>query len=256
MNENVNIEFESEMPEEAVLNKDSGERMFTQSQLEEIISERLKRERKVNESLKSVKHVLSSACDSGLIKKGSYAEMAQELVCRLRGQAPSEPPCETSDEENGGLTQPVADTPDTSWVCGQDGKDAECGGNIKDTPEKAADGDGFLSVLSYLKENFPAASIEELLSGDLFERFARGRSGSAREIVDDFFGFASALSKRENEAVSEGYSSHASTAFSSGGSSEVELTSRQMEIAKSAGMSYREYAQMLESIPKSKGRII
>ena len=54
------IENESFAPENGAENKtdDKTERMFTQSELEEIISERLSRERKKNESLLSVKTLL------------------------------------------------------------------------------------------------------------------------------------------------------------------------------------------------------
>ena len=80
------IENESFAPENGAENKtdDKTERMFTQSELEEIISERLSRERKKNESLLSVKTLLKGAAEKGLLKGNSYAEMFTDR--RSRGQ--------------------------------------------------------------------------------------------------------------------------------------------------------------------------
>ena len=69
---------------DAVNTENEKEKMFTQEKLDEIIAERLSRERKVNEALNSVKTLLKSAAEKGLIKGGSYAEMAKELAEKLR----------------------------------------------------------------------------------------------------------------------------------------------------------------------------
>ncbi|MBQ7399098.1 MAG: hypothetical protein IJW06_01375 [Clostridia bacterium] len=256
-------------------NTDKQEKMFTQSQLEEIISERLSRERRVNESLLSVKTLLKSAADKGLIKGSSYAEMARELVGKLKNPSAENTAEEASDakeevpEEMCESTDEESDAKEISENGKQDFADADAkeksdaryvSGNTDDSAEnKEKDTqDGFVSMLCDIKSRYPKGEVEKLLSGDLFERFAKGKSGNIREIVDDFFSFISSFGERDDQNVkNDGYSSFASTAFSSqsgtvGGA--ANLTKQQMEIAKSAGMSYREYANLLESVPKRAGR--
>lgn len=261
MNDNVtlNANIDEVLPQTAVSDKETnGEKMFTQSQLEEIISERLQRERKVNESLSTVKQVLLGASDKGIVKKGSYAEMADELVRKLKSleedKTSESGKMKSSEYENLQGDSSSITPPDIS---GGGNSDVDDDGS-PDTKESENKGDDFLSVLSFLKSNYPEGILDRLLEGDLFERFAKGRGGSPREIISDFFDFASAVScGNANSNDAGGYSSFASTAFSSkagavtGGEG---LTPRQMEIARNSGMSYREYAQLLESIPKNKGR--
>ena len=57
-----------------------GEKKFTQEELEKLISERLKRERKNNAAISALKKTLDVMSDSGFIKSGSYSLMAEELT--------------------------------------------------------------------------------------------------------------------------------------------------------------------------------
>lgn len=261
MTENMNekiVENEAYVPVEGALDKEqkTQEKMFTQSQLEEIISERLSRERRINDSLSSVKNFLKSASEKGLIKNGSYAEMAKELVERL-SKKPEEAvhTAETVNE-----TCDEVSNADTSSVADEDGKtNAENDGGNNGMEEKRDTGD-FVSVLSALKAKYPRQTVEKLISTNQFERFAKGRSGSVEEIFDDFLSFISELDGRTEESDNDtNHACFASTAFSShSGTPDMgtNLTRQQMEIAKSGGMSYREYQNLLESIPKRMGRTI
>jgi len=254
MNDRINVNTDAVLPEAVENIENGGEKMFTQSQLEEIISERLGRERRVNESLKSVKQVLLGAVEKGLIKGDSYAEMADELVKKLKDASGEEKECAAEKETD---TQDVAaDFQITSEEPESDGVNVTNDGNdgIKETED---DDGGFISTLAYLKSSYPEKNLTKLLSGDLFERFAKGKSGSVKEILCDFFCFADALSERSENREAPSHSDIASTAFSSESGAPADfsgLTPRQMEIAKNSGMSYREYAYLLESIPKNKGR--
>ncbi|MBR2021211.1 MAG: hypothetical protein IJ939_02130 [Clostridia bacterium] len=262
------IENESFAPENGAENKtdDKTERMFTQSELEEIISERLSRERKKNESLLSVKTLLKGAAEKGLLKGNSYAEMAKELVERLKGSPTAEAEDKTEEVPEGAKTGGNAETSHddgqeySADADAEEEKDAGEAGGSNDGDENTAndENEGFMSLLCDIKSKYPKGDVEKLFSGDLFERFAKGRSGSMREIVDDFFSFVSSLGIKEDTAGNtDGYSSFASTAFSSNAGTigtGANLTKQQMEIAKSAGMSYREYANLLESVPKRAAR--
>ena len=61
-----------------------GEKKFTQEELDKLISERLKRERKNNAAISALKKTLDAMSDSGFIKSGSYSLMAEELTRLLR----------------------------------------------------------------------------------------------------------------------------------------------------------------------------
>lgn len=257
-NENV-----SHAPENGALNKteETGERMFTQSQLEEILGQRILRERKVNESLSSVKSLLKTAAERGLIKGSSYAEMASELAMKLRGgdgqekAQSTEEKAETAPSQAEENATPAAEGEAENNACNECGNDG-----VKKEKESENEGEGFTAFLSGIKAKYPKKELEKLFDGDLFERFAKGRSGNLMEIVDDFLGFMGSAGVGDEQNVPDvGHSSFASTAFSSQSGvpeNSTNLTKQQMEMAKSAGLSYREYAEMLESIPKRTGRTI
>lgn len=255
--ENTSIKT-SDVQNECTLNKEEQqqEKMFTQSQLEEIIRERLVRERKVNESLLSVKQLLKSASEKGLLSGSSYSEMANELIGKLRmtqkNDGSSEGTAESEQQTMLSQTCAAADADGKEEVVMTEGKEKE---------STAANSNlSFIEVLSDIKAKYPRTAVEKMLSGNNFERFAKGRNGSISEIFDDYYAFVTGFSDSQSrEDTSNGHSELASTAFSSHSGAVEEasnLTKQQMDIAKSAGMSYREYAHLLESIPKRTGRTI
>lgn len=255
-NNTSTVDMTSDVTENSTSNIQPGEnvkeeKMFTQSQLEEIIRERIQRERKVNDSLSAVKKLLKSACDKGLINGVSYAEMAKDLVERL-GNASSRK--ETSE----GINKSHADD-ETPAVADVGGKEDVCNADGKENGEKEKCADmSFFGILSDIKSKYPLAEVEKMLTGNGFERFSKGRSGDVRKIFDDYYEFMSAISEEQSGSMGDKcHSELCSTAFSShSGASDAgaNLTRQQMEIAKSAGMSYREYQNLLESIPKRSGR--
>ncbi len=252
-----------------------GEKTFTQSQLEEIISERLARERKANASLGEVKRLLRSAHEGGFIKGGSYVEMAKQLIdavtagaCNAdkdgsdesetplqEGECEAQEPC---DKASSGADEEGQNTEQTDF--GENGRQG--------TQTDISDAENFVRVISDLKEKFGEREIERMLSGNLFANFAKGRKESLDETVSAFCSFMSCLypnaeledsdtGEDGNEELREQAPDFASTAFSvySGTpASDMGLTRQQREIAKSAGMSYREYASLLEQAPKKTRR--
>ena len=133
-------------------------------------------------------------------------------------------------------------------------------------------------VLYELKERFPENDVAHDVTSKEFELFAKGKSADISEIYKDFLCFkaqysdnntgfpsntvqgsepvlsrkdipASDKSSYEFDGTSRGYSGF------SGGAPLADyskmLTKRQMDIAKQSGMSYREYANLLQSIPQN-----
>ena len=249
----------------------SNEKLFTQKELEEILSERLKRERKTNQALTSVKKLLKTAGQKGLVKGNSYCEMAEDF-CKKLGSNKEVLPENTLSAEQGfqnkefcedALTGEFSVTENDTLL----GKEEDSRQN--EIPEENQDEvHKFASTLGILKDNFAGENIGYLLSSGLFESFAKGRRGNLIDVFSDFCEFMSHIP--QNRTVSDAYygkeedifdefdDGFSSTAFSSHPSNSTSyedgLTKQQMDIAKSAGMSYREYAQLLGTIPKNKTR--
>lgn len=268
------------------------EKTFTQSQLEEIISERLSRERRVNESLSDVKKLLKGAAQKGLLKGTSYAEMARELVSKLseetegavekntreHTEVPEKTVSETEeaafseDDRVGEQNQENVGIPEDENFAAADAKEHDAqSGTVsdstlsKESTQRKEEGDvmkGFFEILSEIREKHGKEGVEKLMQAELFESFAKGRSGSIGDIFSDFCSFMDALgtgnaaadkTEAQGDRIDSDFSS---TAFSAHSASTVSakdsLTKQQMEIARSAGMSYREYAELLGSIPSGK----
>ena len=260
--------------------KDVGEKLFTQAQLETLISERMKRERKNARALNSVKDALKSLQARGIISKGSYSDMADELCARLgtlsenstadMGEENVEEPFEATKDtavpENTELSLPEELTDDGEYAGETEQEpEAEENGNIEtsDSPASAAsDGEDCVTVsaneLCRIKELYPNTDINGIFSDRAFQSFSKGRRGALSDIYSDYVSFLSEVSEKlsDGSGSRRDYSGAASTAFSSdakayGDSYSERLTRRQMDIAKSSGMSYREYGELLDSIPRS-----
>lgn len=247
------------------------ERLFTQKELEEIISERLKRERKTTGALNDVKRLLKTAGQKGLVKGNSYCEMAEDFCKKLGGEQCGLPK-ETLDAEgefqnlevpDNNLSKAEAAADDKEELLCQDKTVFEQKESITEVSNEALE---FAGTLKTLREKFSEQDLGYLLSSGLFESFAKGRQGNLMDVFSDFCEFMSNISQNKKSGVyyddkeemldgnyDDGFSSTAFSSHSSTASSyEDGLTKQQMDIAKSAGMSYREYAQLLDSIPKNK----
>ncbi|MBQ8448051.1 MAG: hypothetical protein IJX27_03855 [Clostridia bacterium] len=89
-----------------------------------------------------------------------------------------------------------------------------------------------------------AESFAKTLANPMFAVFARGRSGGIEEAVRDFEKMLSA----GKEGISEEMLLKMTPgAFECAG--DVALSERQRKIARQAGMSYREYYEIIRSIP-------
>ncbi len=186
--------------------------------------------------------------------------------------------CGIKDEPRGKSVQDAGDgNPDIrngQPKCGEDGESGEKREISEQTEafsENTNHKESFISLMSSLADGLDERQLRMLFSSGSLERFAKGRSGSVSEIVRDYREFITGLDRTsgcngtmeactgnaaeiENEEKTDICADeYASTAFcthSGPASSGAGLTKHQMEIAKSAGMSYREYATLLGSIPR------
>ncbi len=237
------------------------EKTFTQSQLEALISDRLKRERKNAEALRSVKDLLTNLTNSGKLKSSSYSDMAAELIELLSDKKDGTEETETAV----GNVSDVSEENQSATVAEIVSDDEHCDGNAQthalhhektQEPEQENSCDFALTadVARAIKRAYPECDIGELLCQGTFEVFSKGRSGSPEEIYKDYLTFLTAIENREGNIERRMFADTASTSFSASDKAYCSdgsegLSKRQMEIARQNGMSYREYAGLLSSIP-------
>lgn len=262
-------------------NKDKAQKLFTQAQLENLLCERMKRERKNARSLNSLKTVLKQLRSNGILDSDSYSDMADELCRRLGSltQKEDERQNGTSDEQSKNTDKNVQsvkcddavlnvqpqntgeNAENTIYAPGAENRENEaCAEKEQDAAtvavgQNAGETSVSISDLFELKERCPNADVGKIFTDKAFFEFSKGRSGSLCERYLGYLGFMSLVSGRESvQNDRSDYSGAASTAFSSDGKAYAHdyserLTRRQMDIAKNAGMSYREYGELLDSIP-------
>lgn len=210
-------------------NTKSGEKLFTSKQVERIIGERLAREKRNSASLAEVRDMMMNLVTAGVIHSRNIPDMAAEveelLTSAARGNVG-----ENADKTDTDVTPTTEDT-------------------VEETPEDS-------SVDSELEEFtrvFPRVDLRSLLENEDFLDYADGKSGSLVSL------YAAFLTERDERILAEEQDrsnslrrSLASTGFSSGKSAGEDysslLTPTQMRIAKSAGMTYKEYADYLSQI--------
>ena len=242
---------------------EKGEKSFTQAQLENLISERLKRERKNNESLNEVKVLLSKLSDDGVLESKSYSDLAKELCERLNSdtQEAAKQACESEENSVGNTSLPLSDAEISDEkdeeVLAENQTQDQKGTEQKTSEEQEQKDEDMMLEILHFKKNFPDTDINSLFENKAFLAFSKGRRQNLCSLYGDYISFMSALygdgKKSERKDDSETFStSFSARSKSYGNDYSGILSKRQMEIAKSEGMSYREYAELLSSIPSKK----
>jgi hypothetical protein len=110
--------------------------------------------------------------------------------------------------------------------------------------EEEAEEKGEIPLENGISEEISAERFAKTLANPMFAVFAKGRSGSIEDAVRDFENMLTAgrssLSEEELMKMTPG-------AVSALGG--IALSERQREIARMAGMSYREYYEIIRTIP-------
>jgi len=180
--------------------------------------------------------------------------MALELVQRL--SVSSEKAKATEIETSVGKENPSEE--EKAQVAPQASNQEELSDEAAERPdqtegEQKSDGEMSVSLsdIASLTEEFPNVRIEEILGDKAFLEFAKHSKGNS--LADCYSGYLSFLKTLPAKLRrSDGKAS--STAFGAQGNAfgadySQSLKKQQMDIAKSAGMSYREYCELMSSIP-------
>ncbi len=266
------------------------EKLFTQTELENLISERLRRERKNQQALIPIKELLGTLKEKGFIKNSSYPEMTTELCGHLSTLFDSKKEASsvgiTDESENSSIedssnranTQQADSgqsyvTPDESYdlpyeALPQENTQEDVQQNVQESSSESQqvqrnlNQNGVANPVSInasdiveMYEKYPDVNIGSVLSSPAFLSFSKGKNGSLCEIYSDYLFMTNLLENDSTRALKKVTSVLGSTGFGASSRAEVSqnthnLTARQMQIAKSAGLSYREYNELLSSIPK------
>jgi hypothetical protein len=116
-----------------------------------------------------------------------------------------------------------------------------------EAPEECCDEAAAEAATDSEPEEISTESFAKTLANPMFAVFARGRSGGIEEAVRDFEKMLllcrSALTEEELMKMTPG---------AHGALGATALSERQRRIARDAGMSYREYYEIIRSIPTKK----
>ena len=231
---------------------DGGEKVFTERELERQIEKRLRRERQKNADLDKVRGLLTGLRESGVIKSGSYAGMLAELAGIVPRAADGSCPV----PESGKLPPAEAVLPDDDGVM-PSGAPRE-GAEQEEKEACSAVSSLTLADVRALGEQYPGRDVASDLLSEAFSLFADGRRGTPAEVYAGYLRFRGAIGDGAVSSVSsaqKGTERVGGAVFANAAGARGDyLTARQKEIAKSAGLSYREYAEMLASVPLHRQR--
>ena len=240
------------------------EKTFTQTELEKLISERLKRERKNIAAFSEIRDIIDGLRENGVIKSASYADAAKELGMRLQNTQKNT--YETEETDSGNEKEALsAAAPDFEEE--ESAKTEKDEGILNAEEEKETDFNAEFekmtaSELLSLAKSYENGEMLKDISTKSFTIFAKDRKGSVKEIYDAYVGFKKEFSpekyekpvksgEKDEENAPEIYDERELSGFASGAISDfpLNLSKRQMDIARENGMSFREYSELLESIP-------
>lgn len=141
--------------------------------------------------------------------------------------------------------------------------------NTREVGEEKTGSESVFGALYMLADAFPDNDVAHDVSSKAFRLFADGRDGDMKHIYQAYLELREAFGVSENgakahtrsemfedEPADDGLSRFYSS-FSGGlpvSDYGETLTARQMLMARQSGMSYREYAELLHSVPQGNGR--
>ena len=231
----------------------SKKRLFTQRELEKHINARLMRERKKNSELEALKRMLDELMESGQIDADSYAEAGERLISLIAENRRDEPDKETDTVEDVPVEDAALCNNDTDVHTADDfpfeeAEDAQTY-DPTDTADNAPGGDaiGEISenvskIKSETEENINLRLAS--LCSELADYFVRSVGGNDVKMKDTDASDECLRARRA--ASSTGFSVRSASDVHSDGSG---LTPTQRDIARRAGISYKEYAGLLREIP-------
>ncbi len=240
------------------------ERLYTSEDLENIVEQRLSRERKNNESYAKIRELIGILRRTEPFKKLSNAAVAEKIAILAQNSAEqnkaiaeSDIKAANPDAAENSITEIAKDT--ETFNADNTGKGMP-GSNLRSDTEPAdallADNEKIrrLNEIDRFCLSYGKSALENALKDRAFREFCAGKDGDIMSLYESYQNFLEMLSSspaaKRYRAAEQGL---ASTGFSGNASPSADygslLTENQKRIAASAGMSYRQYAELLEQIP-------
>lgn len=256
--------------------KEIEEKLYTQKELEEILSHRLARERKNTESLQYIRDALSDFRKEEPYKSLSNAKLAEIVIDMAKKNVACDKVArnayETAEENDTATFVPEETEPSCSAEYnGEQPENAQIAEPSFDCDDKRAplcathslseqNDDGQKEKMNEISEfliRFGEKSLNEAINDKAFSAFCSGKRGSLCQLYESYNAFLAALSQspqvKKYRELKNGF---ASTGFSGNSSPVIDygslLTENQRQIASASGMSYRQYAELLAQIPTKK----
>lgn len=248
------------------------DKLYTRGELEKIVEQRLLRERRNNESFAQIREIIKNLRETGLFENLSNAAVAEKLAFLLQEQ-------ENSKINAQKQMSTEAAIPDAAEACAHSCMGADVGVAAENS-ERESDGahelfegkNGIcgpaengseaenMNIIGELRsfiELYGEERLKSLMSDRAFRAFCVGKRGGICGLYESYTDFLSALGQSaEAKRYRAAQSVLASTGFSGGASTAADygslLTDNQRRIAAAAGMSYRQYAELLSQIPSKK----
>lgn len=243
----------------------NGKKYFTQKELEKHINKRLIRERKKYDRLEMLRRMMDELIASGAIDADSWAEAAERLG-EILGSGAVGTMRTSEGEQNAKDTSVKTDIGDPS----EDNTEAE---EVRGKTEDVQHGDDGETTddLSVDYEDFPMDTVsDEDVEADsdtpepethTEEKDSTEKtdiSGTLAQICSSLLELIDSEKQRRasEDSIKSARRDLCSTGFSKGSAADIHseadgLTPMQRELAKRAGLSYREYAKLLSEIPKN-----
>lgn len=233
--------------------KPEKEKLFTREELEKIVEQRLLRERKNTESLTKIRDTLLLLRKKEAFKNLSNASLADKLEELEKGVPDAE------EKPTGSVMADSKTPPELSDAASaHDGNNADMAEPVfREKETFYDDGERRKMELAEFLARYGETKLEQALADTSFRLFSRGKRGDILSLYEDYLGFLDGLaSSPEAKRYRAAQRELASTGFSGGASCAADygsmLSDNQRRIAKAAGMSYRQYAELLSQIPSKK----
>lgn len=225
-------------------------RKFTAEEVNRIVEQRIARERKNNENYAKIKQIVKALREMGITEAESPEKLAQELKALFDAQS----------GENAVLTEQSAEVPkdETEAAEPKETKEAKEANEIAAPEDAGKTKDDEIqsrmtAELYELSEKYPSLDVSELFADTDFIKLY-GELSAENPRISLVGAYEAFLLAKKLEREHKIRNDMKTTPSGSSSVSELLLTPNQRQIAKHAGMSYKEYAKLLSEIPSKKIR--
>lgn len=226
---------------------------FTQEDVNRVVSDRLERERRNFKDFEQLRTLLFGLRQRGVLSADSIGGQVEELTALAENRA-AEP-----SETDAGDSAPV-DPDSFADPCPADAAASEPPADMQ-REASAPSTDAVLAPVS------ADAELADLVQDPMFPKFAKGKNIPFSELVEDFRDLLRMSGRTENGRRGQSRADNPDPAEQAlrqlrsmpvcrmaGSRAAPPLSERQKEIARSGGMSYEEYYELIREIPERKGR--